>query len=125
MVLKESNNTLTVTLQPKKSDTLHNPTTIITMNSKSSSVTSLFSSSNPKGSQKNYEQAFAGLSSSYGFSGGLVSAPILPTPPTRSQPKSKGQNVTEGRANPEAIFGKFARTYGFSGTAPSPIPRDV
>ncbi|RDB17515.1 hypothetical protein Hypma_001200 [Hypsizygus marmoreus] len=76
-----------------------------------------------KSSSKDYESAFATLSSSFGFSGG---APALPRKAkTHSTPSASSTSFTTPRSPPtqqknyEAAFGSLSSAYGFNGRAPS------
>lgn len=119
--------------------------TLTMSNSTSSSTVSLLQTSH---SSKNFQQAFGKLSSSFGFGGSVVSAPILPTPSqNQQQKKQKSQPpkattappvkedsrtaaqraywASQSHKNFEAAYGNLAGTYGFGGSAPSPKPRKV
>lgn len=118
-------------------------------NSKTSSTVSLLSNSRTPSSSKNFQQAFGKLSSSFGFGGSVVSAPILSTP-SQDQQKQKSQQrkpavapaakedsrttaqqtqaaywASQSHKDFEAAYGKLAGTYGFGGAVPSPKARKV
>ena len=83
-----------------------------------SSTTSLIPSKSKakKSEQKDWESAFATLSSKYGFSGMAPSIPQTPSKPSNapshSPPVEKTQQPLTGY---ELAFGELASSYGFNG----------
>jgi len=94
-----------------------------------SSTTSLIPSDSRQGqqshpSQKNWESAFATLSSKYGFGGKAPSVPQIPSKPkdsaTCDAPKSSPPvQKTQPLTGYELAFGQLASTYGFGGAVTS------